>query len=784
MINKITLKNWRSHANTDLEFSQGTNVLVGAMGSGKSSVLNAICFSLFGTFPELQTKKIRQEDIIMKKPNQQNEAEISMQFEANGDIWAVTRKIFANKGSMAELRKGGHLVEVQPKKVTETIEGIIKMDYDLFIRTVYSEQNAIDMFLTLPKGRRMEKIDDMLRLNRFESARSTAITLSNKIKGMIEIKMAAVNEIEKDKEILQIDTIKKEISALEGRMLYLKESIQKIDEELKEKQKTLEWQKSIEKELMVLNTRRTTLEKQLKDENEELNILIKKIGSISIKEIEKDITTLEAKIKEMEKKSQDIEKSLNETKRAYDKAEFVIKKSKEEIEEVKKQIDERHVLLDFLRKNDPDQLEAAYEIKKDKILDIKKRIGISEGRIEQIKETMKILRDNVICPVCESDISSGKREEIEMHKKQEIERIEVEKNELMKKLELYTKELKELDKLVILAKFKKQRAESLVEADEKYEKLMNLMEENTKQLQLLSETIRSMEAQQKDIKEVLEEERTICMQKKEILYAANQKLALEQKIAEHTKEMCNIEERIKSISLVFDANLAKALEHEITRLIAQKSSLEKEQGMTEMLIKEKNMRLSLIEAKRHELEQLKKEITIFEKMNADVLVLIEALKFTQSALREEFVKNINAVISALWPSLYPYKDFFSARLNVSEGDYVLELEDITGWVPVDGIASGGERAISCLVLRIAFAYVLAPHINWLILDEPTHNLDARAIQELCTVLRERISQFIKQVFIITHEPALENAVTGHLFRFERNKASNEPTRIVCLTRGA
>ena len=130
----------------------------------------------------------------------------------------------------------------------------------------------------------------------------------------------------------------------------------------------------------------------------------------------------------------------------------------------------------------------------------------------------------------------------------------------------------------------------------------------------------------------------------------------------------------------------------------------------------------------------------------------------------------------LWQNLYPYKDFYSCRLAVEEGDYVLQLQDATGWIPVDGVASGGERSLAALTLRIAFSLVLAPQLRWLVLDEPTHNLDAKAVEDLASVLRDRISEFVEQVFLITHSNEMENAVSGYLYRLERDKSKNEATK--------
>lgn len=52
MITKLILENWRSHENTEFEFAKGTNVIVGAMGSGKSSAMDAISFCAVRNVPK------------------------------------------------------------------------------------------------------------------------------------------------------------------------------------------------------------------------------------------------------------------------------------------------------------------------------------------------------------------------------------------------------------------------------------------------------------------------------------------------------------------------------------------------------------------------------------------------------------------------------------------------------------------------------------------------------------------------------------------------------------
>ena len=89
----------------------------------------------------------------------------------------------------------------------------------------------------------------------------------------------------------------------------------------------------------------------------------------------------------------------------------------------------------------------------------------------------------------------------------------------------------------------------------------------------------------------------------------------------------------------------------------------------------------------------------------------------------------------VWLQIYPYGDYPAIRLNAGKDDYLLEAA--TGcwlterhWVDLNGIASGGEKSIACLAMRISMSMVIVPNLRWLILDEPTHNIDENGINKL------------------------------------------------------
>src|SRR3989338_5175100 len=138
MLTAIRLKNWKSHQDTSLTFVPGVNALVGINGAGKSSVMQAISFALFGTFPQLQRKAVALEDIVTRKPIQKEDASVELDFSANGNTYTVSR-IIEKKGkklvtTSAELREGSQLKEANGEAVTRLVESLLHLDYDLFTK--------------------------------------------------------------------------------------------------------------------------------------------------------------------------------------------------------------------------------------------------------------------------------------------------------------------------------------------------------------------------------------------------------------------------------------------------------------------------------------------------------------------------------------------------------------------------------------------------------------------------------------------------------------------------
>jgi len=71
--------------------------------------------------------------------------------------------------------------------------------------------------------------------------------------------------------------------------------------------------------------------------------------------------------------------------------------------------------------------------------------------------------------------------------------------------------------------------------------------------------------------------------------------------------------------------------------------------------------------------------------------------------------------------------------------------------------------------------VLAQNLSWLILDEPTHNLDTNAVEVMSEIMKEHLPQLVEQIFIITHDKEMERAASSTIHVLERDKGEESYT---------
>ncbi len=779
MIKRIRLSNWKSHLDTELAFDKGVNILVGIMGSGKSSVIDAISFALYGTFPGLQNRRMQLDDLIMGRPKRDH-AEIELEFAANGKSYSVKREIRREKGTTnAEIREDGKLLDVGSRNVTQLVESVLQMDYDLFSKAVYSEQNMMDYFLRIPKGQRMQQIDRMLKLDRFEEAREKATHMRNMFRQrsidssrlLDEMKRESLDEKLADG-AKEIEKIEKSISDYISELENTSENVKHLKEELSEAEKTEKRLNDASKKLSALEAGKGELEALVSEADQKLEG--KNIGFL-----EKTLSSVSAEVLSVEDKLK--ESRLKGKKLA---AEFAsIGKKLEFLRQEKRRLE-----------NEIGSCIAA----KEEISSIEKEHGKVDEKIKELEENMQlqkeaaisasgIMADNEkylsglekeICPVCGNRLPEDRRKEIRNEKEKEIKASREKRSKAQRQTEEMQNRLKILSVL-------SRKLEVLKDRIRKEHENEDGLKKTEDEIRLLGKNHSEFEAKIKETEEEEEKQENSLMLLKGRLDEAKSLLSLAERAAEMRRKQEVYLLDIKYLEAEIESLRKQAEGQDTTKLRPSlQDAVAREREISVLLSSEK----SRLEDRRKQLDDIRYRLDVQEKLKeksstaeaatSHLDIFVDVLKTTQQTLREEFVKNVNKVMASLWSSLYPYRDFREVRLAIDD-DYVLEMRRDNAWVSADGIVSGGERSMASLALRIAFAASFIPNLKWLILDEPTHNLDSNAISHLSVMLRDGLPSIAEQVFLITHEERLSEG-PGRIYRLERDKAAGGPSVAVEL----
>ncbi len=179
----LRLKNFLSYRQAAIDFSGlHTACICGANGAGKSSLLEAMTWALWG-----QSRVDAEDDIIhigMK------EAQVDFTFFCRGQIYRVIRGRIRNSGSSLELQmfREGQFYPLTARGIRATQQLIIDrvgMDYDTFVNSAYLRQGKADEFMLRRPGDRKQILADMLDLSRYDRLAEAARDIARSCKGEV-----------------------------------------------------------------------------------------------------------------------------------------------------------------------------------------------------------------------------------------------------------------------------------------------------------------------------------------------------------------------------------------------------------------------------------------------------------------------------------------------------------------------------------------------------------------------------------------------------------------------
>jgi len=778
IIHTLKLTNFKRFEDSEMIFDTGITGIVGNNGTGKSSIVEAIFFALFG----VADKSLPSEYIVSSFAK--GPCRVHLTFSVGGDAYNVTRTFRKGKTVQhdATLMSGAGVRASGVTQVEAEVRRILGMGPVDFRNTVYAAQKDLMTLLDLTPGKRKEWFLRALGIDYLNTGSQKILKeqADTKIEAatLLAGELAALSRqdpTELDQTRQDLDALRQKVQAMQAEERQQQEKREAVFAESQEYQlrnvrhgQMVDKEEHLRNEIGILNGRVKTLTEQL--------------GSLTVNE--QDLQQLEETVAEIPQAREDIEtyrtKKTNLDQLSVEQKSAVreetnlqvrINKIKVQLEDLDKGEEELGELFDKIRTalgldrdcHDVENAAAEYSAYvSEKISVTNARIQALEAARDKIKANLETVRragPEGTCPICFQRLGDHFAD-VEKEYVTRLAETKVEGDDLDQVLDKALKESMKVPTLAVEFSRIKQIRQALgyrENLETECRDLRSTLDDLDHHLQGINIGIEEIAYKEEDhlsCKQRLVELEAAQKKYSDLMKRSAQQAGIKAQIAELNSQVTKNTTALTEIKDTIDKdpiNLADGprLTHEVEKLdimlktIGQDlaTSTERERTLTQK-VADLELAAARIGTVQQQLTDLRDEIEILKLTRAAIAdYVIYIMQVVRARIESEVSSIISEITGGKYDQVLIDEDF---NLLVRENDREYTVDRF----------SGGEQDDIAVALRIALSRYLAELHNvhestLLIFDEIFGSQDEERRANLLTALRSQESRF-PQILLISH----------------------------------
>lgn len=207
ILKKIKVKNIRSYVDEEISIPEGSTLIAGEIGSGKTSLLLAIEYALFGLQPGQKGNSLLR--------NRSDTGEVELNFEISGENIIIERGLKRSQKGVANdyaaiiingERSESSVTEIKSKVISllgYPLE-LVKKNNLLYRYTVHTPQEQMKQIILEDPEARINILRHIFGMDRYKQIKENLLILISDLKSKLKLAQGEILDLEKEKERLEI----------------------------------------------------------------------------------------------------------------------------------------------------------------------------------------------------------------------------------------------------------------------------------------------------------------------------------------------------------------------------------------------------------------------------------------------------------------------------------------------------------------------------------------------------------------------------------------------------